>query len=144
MSPQDEENTNEYSHLLSPRVAALSGRRGSRRLNGDHLEDADSIISSHLSKEELALGSTAIGERLPYNDYTTIDWLHDLVTSTDFHRSESHLTNTDQRLLPLPRFARQRWNQRTSACILGCLPRMGCCCNDRSLYCYSSFPCGRR
>jgi chloride channel 3/4/5 len=32
-----------------------------------------------VSKEELALGETAIGERLPYNDYTTIDWLHDMV-----------------------------------------------------------------
>ena len=44
-----------------------------------HADDAEPITSSHLSKEEPALGSTAIGERLPYNDYTTIDWLHDLV-----------------------------------------------------------------
>lgn len=42
-------------------------------------EDGHSIFSSHLSKEEQALSSTPIGERLPYNDYTTIDWLHDLV-----------------------------------------------------------------
>jgi hypothetical protein len=30
------------------------------------------------------MGDTAVGERLKYNDYTTIDWLHDLV-----HRSIS-------------------------------------------------------
>lgn len=45
-----------------------------------HETDAASIISSHLSKEEQALGETAVGERLPYNDYTTIDWLHDFVS----------------------------------------------------------------
>lgn len=44
-----------------------------------HEADAVSIISSHISKEEQALGETALGERLPYNDYTTIDWLHELV-----------------------------------------------------------------
>lgn len=43
---------------------------------------AASILSSHLSRDELALGDTAIGERLPSNAYTTIDWLHDLVRST--------------------------------------------------------------
>lgn len=41
--------------------------------------DAESIISSHVSRDEQMLGDTAVGERLPYNDYTTIDWLHDLV-----------------------------------------------------------------
>jgi len=44
-----------------------------------HEGDVHSVFSSHLSKEEQALSSTPIGERLPYNDYTTIDWLHDLV-----------------------------------------------------------------
>lgn len=43
--------------------------------------DGASIASSQLSKEELALGESAVGERLPYNDYTTIDWLHDLVSA---------------------------------------------------------------
>ena len=67
-----EEHTNEHTHLLPPkkRLSSVSVRHGS---------DAESVISSHLSKDELALGSTAVGERLPYNDYTTIDWLHDLV-----------------------------------------------------------------
>jgi chloride channel 3/4/5 len=35
-----------------------------------------------LSKDEQALADTAVGERLAYNDYTTIDWLHDLVRSS--------------------------------------------------------------
>lgn len=51
-----------------------------RRLSAiQHDEDAQSIISSHVSKAEQALSETPVGERLPYNDYTTIDWLHDLV-----------------------------------------------------------------
>nr|OQO22701.1 hypothetical protein B0A51_10811 [Rachicladosporium sp. CCFEE 5018] len=53
------------------------GRRHSRFQHGN--EDADSFVRSHVTKEEQKLSETAIGERLPYNDYTTIDWLHDLV-----------------------------------------------------------------
>jgi chloride channel 3/4/5 len=70
----DEECATEQTHLLphSKRLGSVSVRHGS---------DAESIISSHLSKDELALGNTAVGERLAYNDYTTIDWLHDLVRS---------------------------------------------------------------
>jgi hypothetical protein len=41
--------------------------------------EAQSIISSHVSRDEQMLRETAVGERLSYNDYTTIDWLHDLV-----------------------------------------------------------------
>lgn len=62
---------NEQSHLL-PR-----DRRVSLLQQG---EDAESILGSHVSKEEQLLSDTAVGERLPYNDYTTIDWLHDLVS----------------------------------------------------------------
>jgi hypothetical protein len=29
--------------------------------------------------EEIKMADTAVGERLKYNDYITIDWLHDLV-----------------------------------------------------------------
>jgi chloride channel 3/4/5 len=39
------------------------------------------VESSTLSKEEQQLVDSTVGERLPYNDYTTIDWLHDLVQS---------------------------------------------------------------
>jgi len=77
----EDEEANGQTHLLDSRVAQLNGRRrGSRRVDEIQADDAESIILSHRSKEEQALGSTAIGERLPYNDYTTIDWLHDLVS----------------------------------------------------------------
>lgn len=80
MSPDEE--ANEQTHLLNPRIAALDGRGGgSQRLNGAS-SDSRSIISSHISKEEQELRGSAIGERLPYNDYTTIDWLHDLVRTS--------------------------------------------------------------
>jgi chloride channel 3/4/5 len=42
-------------------------------------EEAASIVISAVTKEEAALAGSTVGERLPYNDYTTIDWLHDLV-----------------------------------------------------------------
>jgi len=80
--PQDEE-VGETTHLLSPRVAELSGRRRSSQRPND-VDEASSIISSHVSKEEQELAGTAVGERLPYNDYTTIDWLHDLVCPIEF------------------------------------------------------------
>lgn len=68
--PQDEEASqpaHERTVLLGTGVANVRG------------DQAHSILSSAVSKEEQALGGTAVGERLPYNDYTTIDWLHDLV-----------------------------------------------------------------
>lgn len=75
-----DEEANEHTQLLDPRIAELSGHQhSSRRSSANQLGDSSSIISSHLSKDERALADTAIGERLPYNDYTTIDWLHDLV-----------------------------------------------------------------
>ncbi|KAI9843341.1 MAG: hypothetical protein M1837_006467 [Sclerophora amabilis] len=56
---------------------------------GQHFRepDAASILSSHVSKEEQALAATPVGERLPYNGYTTIDWLHDLVKDSFRHRA---------------------------------------------------------
>lgn len=62
---------NEQSHLIP------HDRRVSLLQQG---EDAKSILSSRASKEEQLLSDTAVGEHLPYNDYTTIDWLHDLVS----------------------------------------------------------------
>ncbi|KAI9676961.1 MAG: hypothetical protein M1817_006800 [Caeruleum heppii] len=78
--PFEEEPATERSHLLAP---AVDNRRLSLIQHGG---DAASILSSHLSKEEQALADTSIGERLPYNDYTTIDWLHDLVKDSFRHR----------------------------------------------------------
>lgn len=71
----DVEHATERTHLLSHLAQ-------DRRLSAVQREaDAGSIISTHISKEEQLLSATSIGERLPYNDYTTIDWLHDLVTN---------------------------------------------------------------
>jgi len=70
--PPDIEQPTERTHLLH----AANDRRLSAIQQGD---DAQSILLSHVSKEEQALSETPVGERLPYNDYTTIDWLHDLV-----------------------------------------------------------------
>lgn len=42
----------------------------------------DSITKDpEATAEEIKMADTAVGERLKYNDYTTIDWLHDLVIS---------------------------------------------------------------
>ena len=71
--PQDIEQSNERTKLL-PHLA------NDRRLSAvQHEDDVQSVIQSYVSKDEHALSSAPIGERLPYNDYTTVDWLHDLV-----------------------------------------------------------------
>jgi hypothetical protein len=88
------QNANEHTQLLSSQ---------GRRLSAYQQEaDAQSIISSHLSKQEQLLSDTAVGERLPYNDYTTIDWLHDLVRhyqmsaqnpGLSYHRSKTRFAD---------------------------------------------------
>jgi len=70
------EQANEQSPLLPGHGQVLQDRRLSR-LQQD--EVASSVVKSHVSVEEMAMGGSSIGERLAYNDYTTIDWLHDLV-----------------------------------------------------------------
>ncbi|KAF8867233.1 hypothetical protein BDZ45DRAFT_667202 [Acephala macrosclerotiorum] len=82
---QDEE-ANEHTRLLDPQIASSTGRKPSRH-NGGSEHYASSIVSSHVSKEEHVLARTAVGERLPYNDYTTIDWLHDLIKDSFRHRA---------------------------------------------------------
>lgn len=96
--PVDEE-ANEHSRLIEPSPRRLSpGRPIGQRV--DELRDAtpSSIISSHVTKDEQALAGTAVGERLPYNDYTTIDWLHDLVCSL-FKPIGSWLTDSRSKTL---------------------------------------------
>ena len=79
----DEERASERTHLVPH----------DRRLGSVvHEADAASVVSSRISKEEQLLGETAVGERLPYNDYTTIDWLHDLVRSISHNTGTSELT----------------------------------------------------
>ncbi|KZF26503.1 chloride channel-like protein 3 [Xylona heveae TC161] len=71
--------------LANERTSLIPSIVRDRRLNHVRAEE-DSVISSHLSKEEQALSATPLGERLPYNDYTTIDWLHDLVKNSFRYR----------------------------------------------------------
>lgn len=79
--PVDEE-ASERTHLLDPQIPLLTGQKtrssSSTRSHG-HSEVIGSISSSHVSSKEHRQRGAATGERLPYNDYTTIDWLHDLV-----------------------------------------------------------------
>lgn len=82
--PGDLEHATERTHLL---YHVASDRRLSA-IQQD--QDAQSIISSHVSKAEQALSATPVGERLPYNDYTTIDWLHDLVSDTSSNTLEKY------------------------------------------------------
>lgn len=80
------EAANESSHLLP------TGRRPSAHARRDEIHnsqydgDVESLCSSLVSKDERALHGTSVGERLPYNDYTTIDWLHDLVKDSVRYR----------------------------------------------------------
>ncbi|KAK3168834.1 hypothetical protein OEA41_005282 [Lepraria neglecta] len=78
---QDEEQATERTKLL---YHAANDRRLSAV---QQEEESQSLIGSHMSKDELALHDSPVGERLPYNDYTTIDWLHDLVKSSYRYRS---------------------------------------------------------
>ncbi|MCJ1281640.1 hypothetical protein MMC26_000961 [Xylographa opegraphella] len=71
--PADLERATERTHLLP------NGTNDRRLSSVQQDGDSRSILSSHISKDEQALFAQPIGERLPYNDYTTIDWLHDLV-----------------------------------------------------------------
>ena len=65
---------------VNERTKLLESGPHDRRFSAVQQEDeAGSIITSHVSKDEHALSNATVGERLPYNDYTTIDWLHDLV-----------------------------------------------------------------
>ncbi|KAI1547337.1 EriC Chloride channel protein EriC [Pyrenophora tritici-repentis] len=67
----DSETGNERTPLLTqPRLSQLQHQQN---------EEMSSIVASTVTKEERRLADSTVGERLPYNDYTTIDWLHDLV-----------------------------------------------------------------
>ena len=68
----------ESTHLLSIRSLGDDTRRVTPSPRN---VEARSLATSILSKEEELLGSTAVGEILPYNDYSSIDFLHDLVLS---------------------------------------------------------------
>jgi len=84
MESNNHSEPTERSSLLNTPTTRLRG--ASPRLRPTDIEDgyparSHSIISSMISKEEEALGNTAVGEILPYNDYSSIDFLHDVVFS---------------------------------------------------------------
>lgn len=74
MSPAAEQNS-EGTPLLSAQ------HPHDRRLSTLQTQDqeARSVISSAVTKDEAALAGSTVGERLPFNDYATVDFLHDLV-----------------------------------------------------------------
>lgn len=72
-------------------------------LNQNHIvrldEDVESMVQSHLTKDEQNLYDASVGERLAYNDYTTIDWLHDLVRFYQATEEKKDKTRTDSMLM---------------------------------------------
>ncbi|XPS97967.1 hypothetical protein M3J09_007183 [Ascochyta lentis] len=91
--PSDLEAAAEHTPLLhDPGLSQLQHEQD--------LETA-STISTTLSKEEQQLPDSTVGERLPYNDYTTIDWLHDLVKDSYRFRHLNSLSGLRYRCLAL-------------------------------------------
>ncbi|KZM22808.1 adenyl nucleotide binding [Ascochyta rabiei] len=91
--PSDIEAAGEQTPLLhDPRLSQLQREQD--------LETV-SAISSTLSKEEQQLVDSTVGERLPYNDYTTIDWLHDLVKDSYRVRQLNSLSGLRYKILSL-------------------------------------------
>lgn len=43
---------------------------------------ANGVLKRFISDNEQKLADTYVGERLPYSDYSSIDFLHDLVRET--------------------------------------------------------------
>jgi chloride channel 3/4/5 len=81
------ESADQLRPLLDPTHLHVGYSGAGQQQHQHSAYDAASIISSHVSKDELALADTAVGERLPYNAYTTIDWLHDLVKDAFRYRT---------------------------------------------------------
>jgi hypothetical protein len=75
--PTDEETATERTALLHP--VANGNHLSLPQRQREHDAEAQSIVTSVVTKEEQQMGDSTVGERLPYNDYSTIDWLHDLV-----------------------------------------------------------------
>lgn len=106
------EDTRQPSSETSPLLNA-SGHTSDR--------DIESLLSSRLSKDERALhaSSGSVGERLAYNDYTTIDWLHDLVKdSARFRQLRNNLPGGLRGRCALWWDAAQGW---TAAVLIGVL-----------------------
>lgn len=131
--PHDVEQANEHTKLL---YHAANDRRLSAIT---HQDEVASLISSHISKDEQALSANPVGERLPYNDYTTIDWLHDLVCNApDCELSAENYTG--QKLISIP--LHPLWQEHTSETALGIriMFWMDRHCSNWDFYGHRSFP----
>ena len=131
--PLDLESADERTKLLRRDV------NGSR-LDAIQQEDAQSIIGSYVSKDEQALSSAPVGERLPYNDYTTIDWLHDLVTKCLTSRRALGLMNPGQRLLPVSLCIVRKRHPTSSPVYFRDMLRLDRSCPYRHPYCLCCLP----
>ncbi|KAK4944414.1 hypothetical protein LTR66_014499 [Elasticomyces elasticus] len=82
----------DLEHGVDERTRLLHGSAVDRRLSAVQQRDdaASSVVKSHVTVEEQAMAGSTIGERLAYNDYTTIDWLHDLVDKPILHVKDSY------------------------------------------------------
>jgi hypothetical protein len=71
MSTEDHHDADRIQFIPPSERTPLINRRYTLNI------DAESL--SAWTKESHALASTTLGDRLPYANYSTIDWLHDLV-----------------------------------------------------------------
>ena len=74
MSTEDHDDTDRIHFVPPNERTPLINRR--------HTLNTDAESLSAWTKESHTLASTTLGERLPYANYTTIDWMHDLVRSS--------------------------------------------------------------
>jgi len=74
MSTEDHDDANRIQFVPPSERTPLINRRYTLNIDTESL--------STWTKESRALASTTLGERLPYANYTTIDWMHDLVRSS--------------------------------------------------------------
>lgn len=134
----DVERATERTHLV-PRLAP------DKRLGAVQQDaDAESTISSYVTKEEQLLSATSIGERLPYNDYTTIDWLHDLVSYVRTYMTHSRPTSTGQGLLSSAFCSRPQRSARSPCLRLRIRSRMDRCGTHRRAHSLCGFLCRHR
>lgn len=111
-----------------------------RRLSNPQLEqDVESACSSNLSKEEQQLIDSTVGERLPYNDYTTIDWLHDLVQSLKTLSKCLQLTKAGERFQQVQTYQCFLRATLQNPLALRCFFGMGCCGHYRCADCCCCF-----
>lgn len=69
-----------------------------------HTNSANNALEQFISENEQKLSETYVGERLPYSDYSSIDFLHYLVGAFTCHHFRCS-SDTPHRPKTLPAFA---------------------------------------